>query len=298
MARLVQKPNEIATGLVLMGKQGTGKGVFVKTLGKLFGKHFLHLDSVERLVGNFNFHMKNAVLVFADEAIWGGNKKDVGRLKAMVTEELALIEPKGKDAIAVPNFRHFIFSSNEDWPIHLDPDDRRFLILPVSDSRKEDIPYFKSIDEELKNGGYEAILNELLSEDISKYDPRILPANTEAFPVKLQSASSVEQYIYQALKEGCFDLGNEMPNQEWRDEILIESIFSDYCTWCIKERIPHDKSTKLGRAIHKLIPSVEKKKPWVNPPAKRKEIYSFPQLSKAREDFQKAFKSGPAIWDL
>ena len=126
MARLVQKPDEIATGLVIMGSQGTGKGKFIKSFGELFRQHFVHLDNLDRLLGNFNFHLKNAVLVYADEAIWGGNKKEVGKLKAMVTEEYAMIEPKGKDPIPVRNFRHFILSSNEEWPVHLDPDDHRF----------------------------------------------------------------------------------------------------------------------------------------------------------------------------
>jgi phage/plasmid-associated DNA primase len=43
--------------------------------------------------------MKDTVLIFADEAIWGGNKKDIGKLKAMVTEEYVMIEAKGKDVI-------------------------------------------------------------------------------------------------------------------------------------------------------------------------------------------------------
>lgn len=296
MARLVQKPNEIATGLVLMGKQGTGKGVFVKAMGKIFGKHFLHLDNIERLLGNFNFHMKNAVLVFGDEAIWGGNKKDVGKLKAMVTEEFAMIEPKGKDAIPVPNFRHFILSSNEDWPVHLDPDDRRFLILPVSEAHKEDIPYFKAIDVELKNGGYEALLYELLNVDISEYDPRILPMNTEAFPVKMQSASSAEQYVYHALKEGCFDIGNATPTEGWRSRMLVDSVFEDYCAWCTKQRLFHEKNTKLGKVLHKLISSIQKIRPWAT--GKRPEYYELPSLDRAKAEFQKAFKAGADIWEL
>jgi uridine kinase len=112
MAHLIQHPDKIGTALLLMGSQGTGKGSFAKHLGRLLGQHFIHLDNLEQVVGNFNYHLRNAVLVFADEAIWGGNKKDIGRVKAMITEETAIIEQKGKDPIELPNFRHFIFSSN------------------------------------------------------------------------------------------------------------------------------------------------------------------------------------------
>ena len=43
-----------------------------------------------------------------------------------------------------------MLSSNEDWPVHLDPDDRRFFVLKVSEKHKEDHMYFNAISDELK----------------------------------------------------------------------------------------------------------------------------------------------------
>jgi hypothetical protein len=301
IAHLIQKPDEIATGIVLMGSQGTGKGKFVKTLGKLLGQHFIHLDNLDRLLGNFNFHMKNAVLVFGDEAIWGGNKKDIGKLKAMVTEEYAMIEPKGKDPIPVRNFRHFIFSSNEKWPIHLDPDDRRFLVLKVSNKHKEDYPYFKEIDKELNNGGFEALLYELLNEDLTDFNPRELPLNVEAFHVKMQSSSSEEQYIYNVLREGTFDIGNNTPNLEWGERILTTSTYNDYTCWCYKQQIQTTKIVKnnvFGSTLFELIPSIDKKRPAATTTfGQRPEYYYLPTLEKARRDFEKSFKVNSTIWE-
>ncbi len=144
LAHLVQHPNLLATGLVLMGQQGVGKNTFVNPIGEVFGAHYLPLDNIQQLLGQFNFHLKNAVLIHANEAIWGGHKKDIGVLKSMVTDEFSLIEGKGKDRIMVRNFKHVIISSNEEWPVHIDPDDRRFLVLKVSDIHKEDIPVLQS----------------------------------------------------------------------------------------------------------------------------------------------------------
>lgn len=298
LASLIQHPDVIATGLVLMGSQGTGKGKFVKTIGKLFGPHFVHLDNLERLLGNFNFHLKNAVLVFGDEAIWGGNKKDIGKLKAMVTEEFAMIEPKGKDPIAVRNFRHFILASNEDWPLHLDRDDRRFLVLQLSEKRKEDFAYFKTIDAELANGGLEALLYELKNEDISEFNPRELPQNKEAFQVKMSSAPSVETYIYESLNNGYFDIGNASQDSVWKETRPTDSVFADYVAWCDKQRIASEKQERLGKALLKLIPSTLKSRPRVpGGNGVRHWIYQFPALSRAREEFQKAYKTGSEIWE-
>lgn len=299
-AYVFQHPDRVHTALLLMGSQGTGKGVFVKALGALFGKHFIHLDSVERLVGNFNFHMKNAVLVFADEAVWGGNRKDVGRLKAMITEELALIEPKGKDSIPIRNFRHFIFSSNEDWPVHLDRDDRRFFVLKVSDAHKEDFTYFERISEELRNGGYEALLHELLNTDLMGFDPRQMPSNIDSFSVKLESAHDTQRYIFEALKAGRFDIGNSSPIGRFLgDKVLTSSIYTDYKSWCHQQEISPRQENELGKAICKCIPSTSKSRSraLATDQVSQPYIYIFPSLEKARKEFEQAYKVGSEIWE-
>lgn len=299
LAKLIQKPHEIPeVAILLMGLQGTGKGVFAKTIGTLFGQHFLQLDSTERLLGNFNNHMKNAVYIFADESIWGGNRKDLGRLKAMISEVTTTIEPKGKDVITIRNYRHFMFASNEEWPVALDPDDRRFLVLSVSAKHKEDYSYFNLIENELKNGGYEALLYELQREYIADFNPRVIPSNIESFEVKLISASSSEQYIYRALQCGCFDIGNGSPNNIWPTNITIESVFNDYEVWCLKQRFTAVNTRIFGKTIKKLIPGIDKKRPSASGSTTRPEHYFFPLLEQAKQSFQKAFKVGPEIWDL
>lgn len=299
LAKLIQKPHEIPeVAILLMGLQGTGKGVFAKGVGTLFGQHFLQLDSTERLLGNFNNHMKNAVYIFADESIWGGNRKDLGKLKAMISEAITTLEPKGKDVVTIRNYRHFIFASNEEWPVALDPDDRRFFVLSVSAKHKENYSYFKLIENELKNGGYEALLYELQHEDISDFNPRVIPNNIESFEVKLISASSSEQYIYRALQCGCFDIGNGTPNNIWPANIAIESVFSDYEEWCLKQRFTAANTRIFGKTIKKLISGIEKKRPGASGSTSRPEHYFLPSLEQAKQSFQKVFKMGPEVWSL
>lgn len=154
LAHLIQYPWLIGTSIVLRGKQGVGKGTLVDPIGTLFGSHYAPLASLDKILGRFNSHLKNAILIYADEAIWDGNKKEVGLLKALITEKKLFIEGKGKDGYWIDNYKHLIVSSNEDWAVHLDPDDRRFFVLDVSDSHKEDLAYFNQIHKQLENGGY------------------------------------------------------------------------------------------------------------------------------------------------
>lgn len=306
IAYVFQHPDEVHTALVLCGKQGTGKNFFVDSIGKLLGHHYLLLSSLSELLSNFNFHLKNAVLIHANEAIWGGNKKEVGALKTMITEQTGVIEGKGKDRITVRNFKHLILSSNEDWPVHIDPDDRRFAIFQVSDARKEDHPYFATIQKQLDNGGYEALLNDLLSEELKEFKPRMLPSNEGSFKIKMLSADSTVQYIYEALKAGGFDIG--IPTDPPRFGIISTgSIIKDYQAWCTANSSRSLPSQQFGLALKKFIPTIRKFKPrnldGVHFIAEedrrgRPEVYEFPPIEVARKEFQEAFKADEKIWDL
>ena len=299
MAHIVQKPHELLPGLVLMGEQGTGKNTFVDALGLIFGSHYLPLDNIDQFLGNFNFHLKNAVLIHGNEAVWGGNKKELGKLKAMVTEKFCVIEGKGKDQIAMRNFKHLILSSNEDWPVHLDRDDRRFFVLKISNKYKQDQNYFKKLHKELKTDGLQALLYDLLNEDISEFNPNVIPQSLEAFEIKMQSAPSTEKYIYEVLKIGSFDIGKGGQSEHWRTNrdkysILTDTVFVDYKDWCEHQGIRPEIETALGRAIKKLIKSLDKSRSRADD---RKARYYLPEFTKAREEFQVAYKVGAEIWE-
>jgi hypothetical protein len=65
MARAVQFPDcpgEVA--IVLRGGRGTGKSYFANHFGKLFGRHFLQVSNSSHIIGNFNAHLKDIVVLF------------------------------------------------------------------------------------------------------------------------------------------------------------------------------------------------------------------------------------------
>jgi Family of unknown function (DUF5906) len=138
LARAVQKPGEAGeVALVLRGARGAGKGIFARTFGALFGQHFLHLSNARHLTGNFNAHLRDACLAFADEAFYAGDKQHEGQLKRLVTEPTLMIEAKYANAVSVRNCLHLIVASNDDWVVPAGTDERRFFVLDVSPTSKK-----------------------------------------------------------------------------------------------------------------------------------------------------------------
>ncbi|MCX6989756.1 MAG: DUF5906 domain-containing protein [Chlamydiae bacterium] len=292
MASVVQKPALLATALVLRGLQGTGKNKFVDYFGKIFGPYFLTVTSLEHICGKFNSHLKYAYLLHANEAIWGGSKKEIGAIKALITDPTIIIEGKGQDAIPIDNCRHLIVSSNEEWAVPMDLDDRRFFVLDVSSHRKRDLDYFELIEKEMVSGGLAALLYDLLQEDLSDFDPRQMPVNDCCFDIKMKGAGSIENYLYEALKEGGFSLSSLNSQVEW-GVCCCETVYYHYRNWCKREGIRYEPSSEFGKKLKKLL-SVQKIRRSIE--GEREWWYEFPCLKECRTAFERFTRQTDRIW--
>lgn len=176
MAMAVQQPDQTGhVAIVLRGLQGSGKGTFAKVFGALFGDHFKQVTNAKHVTGSFNAHLRDCIVLFADEAVAAGNRDAEGVLKALVTEENLLVEAKGVDASIERNYLHVIMASNDNWVVPTGVDDRRFMALDVNKANLRDGAYFEKMYRDLRNGGYEALMYLLRERDLKKFDPRMRP---------------------------------------------------------------------------------------------------------------------------
>jgi len=203
MAHAIQKPTELpGVALVLRGYQGTGKGTFAQHFGKIFGDHFQHLVHMDHLLGKFNAHLSSALVVFADEIVWGGNKREAAQLKGIITETRRMMEAKFKDPLIVNNYARFIFATNEDWAVPTGEKERRFCVLNIDETRAEDHSYFAAINTEMRNGGVQALMHTLMNFDLSHFNVRRYPVTEGLLEQKQLSLPSVAQWWYDILIEG------------------------------------------------------------------------------------------------
>src|SRR6185503_3069857 len=146
---------------------------------RIFGQHATHISSIKHLVGHFNVHLRDACLLFADEAYWPGDKRGEGELKRLITEPTLFIEPKFVDAMTVQNMLHVLMASNEDWIVPAGEFERRYAVFEVSERKRQDQNWFGPLNEALEHGGYQAMLHDLLQLDLGDWHPRAIPM-TEA----------------------------------------------------------------------------------------------------------------------
>ncbi len=303
LAHMVQRPEELPeTALVFRGREGIGKNTLVDPLRDIVGReHFLLLSSLNQITGRFSGHLANALLVFCNESVWGGDKSAQGVLKSMITDEVQPIEHKGRDLTMVRSYRRMLFATNENWAVPRGADDRRYIITDVSDSKKGDYPYFKAIREQMDAGGTAALMHHLLNEDISDWHPRQIPGHlsVNGWELKIRSGGSIVQWWFDILQRGWTekvdaDYGGE-DSLLWLDRCPTERLQSLYVRWCVDYKIAHpEHSVVLGKAIRDWGISTSRPR-HENP--NRKLFYKIPPLDQAREIFSDRFSIPTTVWD-
>ena len=286
MARIVQEPGgkRPGTAIVLRGDQGVGKGIFLSNFGKLFGHHHIQISNQAHLTSRFNNHLKSVIFLFVDEGFWAGDKSSEGIVKALVTEDLIMVEPKGKDVVPIESHINLALASNQEWVIPAGLDERRFFVVDVSDIRKKDIPYFKAISDELKGGGYEAMLYDLLRHNRSKVNLYEIPRTAALLDQIIESMSPVHKFWFEKLRSGG-----------WAELVQAEILYNEYVDFCDKIGVRRKKIDKqFGKELKKVCSDLERKylKTMVDEDENYgyKWHYEFPELEKCRFFFEKVVK--------
>ena len=303
MARAVQQPDtpgEVA--VVLRGGRGTGKSFAAKVFGRLFGRHFLHISNSSHLVGNFNSHLRDAVVLFADEAFYAGDKKHASILKTLITEETLTIEAKGVDVEAAPNYVHLIMASNDDHVVPAGGDERRFFVLDVGDGKQQDAVYFAAITKQMAEGGSEALLHALLTMDLDGFQVRNVPRTSALDDQKDFSLDPMEEWWFQKLVDGRVLRRGDGWAREVRKDELVDDFVAHANRFNVTRR---GNATILGKFLQRCVPGLQQvqrmakldeqtQEGWVRTVERRAYFWVMPSLLEARARWDALH--GPQEW--
>ena len=227
--RPLQKPNnKNKSALIIAGKeQGTGKTWTAEIIAKLHG-HFgeANVGNMKTICGDFNAKLINKTLVVVNEvnnvdnSIWYNGDA----LKSLITEDSVIIEKKGIDPMTYDNCINFIFVSNNERPINLDNEDRRYAVFePNPIHGKNDFEYWSEEFYGLKDDQQflADLYNWCLKQDISKFNPRNIPMTEAKMELIAQNRPRHEEFIIEHLKY-------------FQDGFEKQECFTEYVYWCNK----------------------------------------------------------------
>lgn len=239
---------KLPTAVIFQGQQGTGKGVFKSLiLDNIFGKNVQEINQTH-LESSFNEYLLGKQIIVANEVIHNENKALLPNvLKNLVTDPIITISRKFKKEIVGHNYTHWIFCTNNDNPLRIDTDDRRYSVFyskKLKGGEKNAVKFVhelqRNLDYELKQ--YVSYLKDL---DIKEYEVRspvmtqakldIIELNKDSVTKFIEFLKSFQTYmgVHTKLFENDQELGLIRPG-DGNEYTKTDSLYLLYLEWSKK----------------------------------------------------------------
>lgn len=306
IAHMLQKPEDKpGVMIVLLGGQGTGKGMFFKLLRSIWPSTTLLISDMEQVTGRFNDCLERNFIVCLDEAMFAGNRKAMDRLKSTVSESNVQIEQKFQPARTIESVHRFFASSNHDHFGHIERDDRRSVILRVSDSKQQDTHYFGQISDAMHDPRIiAAMVYYLQRKNLSAFDVRKKPQTDEHLTQKLKSLQGFERFWFEVLLAGNFSGSDTQVGYsgDWNVPTFVptSSLVDHYKEYNKQaQRYQTVQSTDVTTEVHRLCPSAKPQRQLFKHPGhtstSQRRGLQLPDIATARREFESAM-GGSVPW--
>jgi len=145
----------------------------------------------------------------------------------------------------------------------------------------------------MQNGGYQAMLHDLLEFDLKDVNLRTIPRTQALFEQKCNSMTTVQKFWYERLQDGLL-LQNQI---KWDDPVSFPDLYSAYKVFAddIKDRHPMARQ-QFGTPLNQICKGIRERKLHVKSVRVIHKI--FPTLEECRRQFEVSFKmEGQITWE-
>lgn len=186
--------------LLIQSKQGLGKTTLTDIWRRLLGIENTRQTNSEEMASDFQSYLEDTILIVLEEMNLGGGMHFYNKLKPLITSSRAAVNIKHVQAREVDNHANFVFSTNLDVPLFIDPDDRRIFMVNCP-AEKRGAEYWQPFHDWLENN-LGAIKGYFDRVDLSDFRPHAPPPETLAkLQLKKQSQTPLVQELSLSLEE-------------------------------------------------------------------------------------------------
>lgn len=257
---------KMATALVFHGPQGAGKNLFFEAVASIYGRYSIVVGQ-DQLEDKFNDWASQRLFVIGDEVVARAELfHQKNKLKAFITGETIQINTKMMPLRTERNHVNVVFLSNEQQPLALEADDRRYLVVYTPPRRDDDL--YDRVAKFIEAGGAAVFLDFLLRRDLSGFSRHARPIMTTAkadlielglkpserfckewtagylnLPLK---ACSTEQ-LYRAFKRWCFLQGERWPPPQATFSKTVERYARGQLRYKVVQLLTEDRGKRMSR---------------------------------------------------
>ena len=196
--------------------------------------------------------MASLLVLHADEAFWAGDKASVGTLRDLVSGNHHMLEYKGVDPIRIKNHIRLFVTGNPDWMVPAGFKERRWAVFDMGEDHMQDHAYFAAIDQEMDNGGREALLHYLLNFDLSQVNLRTVPKTAALLDQQIGVMTPEQAWWFETLMRGVLPPRPHGVNEP--RVCLKDDLFERYILHARIQGVSHRSTeTKIGMFLREQL---------------------------------------------
>lgn len=180
MALPLQRPGtKLDTAVIMQGPQGSGKSMLFSCLREIYGEYGRKITQ-GTLESQYTGWMSRKLFIQAEEvcSTRGQRNKIRNLIKDWVTGEVYEISEKYQVSREESAHANFVFLSNDDVPLPIDHDDRRFLVIRNPEPKTAD--YYAALGADVTDNGPARFCAELMRWNLGSFWAHSHPPSTEA----------------------------------------------------------------------------------------------------------------------
>jgi hypothetical protein len=284
--------------VILKSTMRTGKGMPLQIFKQIIGnKYFFQPSKPDQVLGSFNGQMRNCLVCFMDEMVWGGDKEKAGTIKKLVTETVNYINEKFTPTIKVKNISNIFMASNEEWVVPAGATEQRWLVLNVDDELAVcDKPQKKKLIQDILSVDLKQLAKFFYERDLSNWSHRETVNTIGLREQKIQSLSGIHKWWLTCLDKCLIpDEENNILNETGNFDTFIDKDLTYICAEkTMKEK--HMNETKFWLEMKKILGKEYKTKRLMKNKVRRQYVY-IPTLAICRERWQMLYNDDGWKWE-
>jgi hypothetical protein len=174
-ANRIQNPaNRNYVCLIIYGEEGDGKNRLLDILKNIVGeKYFAELENAKQLFGNHSTIEQHKLFICVNEAKGKDNYENSETLKARITTDTLMINPKGIQEFKIDNYCDYLMTTNNANAVNLHDKSRRYLYVETTSYYSENSAFFNNLSKDIVNNKHSlrVIYEYLIKFDVSSVIP-------------------------------------------------------------------------------------------------------------------------------
>jgi hypothetical protein len=256
LSRKVKNPCKLTnTALLFKSAPGAGKDTFFDWFGKqiLGNEYYFNDTKTELLFGRFNDTMENKILCVINEVSYKETIEIIEQLKDSITTPINMIEKKGMKPYENKNHITYVMFTNNDNPIKIEVNDRRFICIKSNDKIANDAVYFDALNKEIESKEYNrAFYDYLLSIESDDYNFTTNRPETEFNKdLKEMSIPIISKYLETLLFKNAEQTLKEV-------KLPANKMFQSYCNYLTENNFKNEVSIMSFGLMMKKYETIEK----------------------------------------